>query len=172
MKTFLYVRGQPGVGKITVARELERDLGWRLYWFHDLKNAVYNIVQEHRISRLMDAITGPVARHLLEAGHDVIYVRPSPDVQTVNVMRQVVAEFPEYRFVVVRLVADYDTLLERATGRVDPYRITTKDDLDEYLADKTMADLDDEVVVPTEGLSAREVAEQVKQALEMEVGRP
>ena len=84
MKTFLYLRGNPGTGKITIARQLQQHLGWKIFWFHDLKNAVYNIVQEHRIPRLMDAITVPVIQHLLEKEEDIIYVRPSPDKETIE----------------------------------------------------------------------------------------
>src|SRR3989344_2348153 len=129
MKTFLYIRGNPGTGKITVARALQEKLGWRLFWLHDLKNAVYNIVQEHRIPRLMDEITVPVVRHLSEKGENIIYVRPSPEKETVENIHQTVQRYPEYRFCVVRLTAEYETVHYRVINRDDPYRITTKEAL-------------------------------------------
>ena len=165
MKTFLYIRGNPGTGKITIARQLQNKLGWKLFWFHDLKNAVFNIVQEHRIPRLMDELTVPVAKFLLAKGENVIYVRPSPDKETVENIRNTVAEYPEYKFAVVRLVADYDILHDRVTRREDPYRITTKEALDEYLGGRQVADVEGEIIIDTSKLKPEDVAEYLMKAL-------
>ena len=166
MKIFLYIRGNPGTGKITVARQLQEKLGWRLFWFHDLKNAVFNIVQEHRIPRLMDAITIPVLQHLLEKGENVIYVRPSPDKETIENVRQTVQLYPNYRFYLVQLTATYETILSRVINRDDPsYRIATKETLDKYLNERSVTALDGEHLVITDGLTAADVAKKVEEVL-------
>ncbi|MBI5138272.1 MAG: hypothetical protein HZA95_00550 [Candidatus Vogelbacteria bacterium] len=157
-KNFLYIRGNPGVGKITVARVLQKQMGWKLFWFHDLKNAIYNIVQEHRIPRLMDEVTVPVVRYMLEKGENIIYVRPSPDLKTVENIREAVQAYPEYTFHVVQLTAPYDVLHERVISREDPYRITNKKDLDAYMGERAMSSIDDEHCVATEGKTAEDVA--------------
>jgi len=161
MKTFLYIRGNPGTGKITLARLISEQMGWRLFWFHDLKNAVSDIVQERRISRLMDAVTIPVLEYLLEKGDDIIYARPSPDKESVEGILAAVASYPAYRFCVVRLVAEYETLHSRVINREDPYRINTKEALDEYLAEKSVMDITGEHIIATDGLTPEEVALKV-----------
>ncbi len=110
-KYFLYVRGNPGVGKITVARILEKELGWRVFWFHDVKNAVYNIVQEHRIPRLMDEVTAPIISRLLSKGDNIIYTRCSPDKETVDKVRSLVTSDASYTFLPILLTASYETCL-------------------------------------------------------------
>jgi DNA polymerase III delta prime subunit len=161
MSHFLYLRGTPGVGKITVARVLEADLGWRLFWFHDLKNAVVDIVKEHEIRGLMDSVSEPVMRYMMGQGHDVIFVRPSGGRKTIDGIRSIVHEYPQYVFHPVQLTATYDTLVERVTKRVDPYRISNQAGLDRYLERSESSKLDDEHVVPTDGLTPEQVAADV-----------
>lgn len=165
MSNFLYLRGNPGVGKITVARLLEEDLGWRVFWLHDLKNAVYMIVKTHRIPRLMDAVTTPVISHLLEQGADVIYVRPSPDRQTVEQVQQLVLQTPGYTFWPVQLTASRDTLVERVNQRDDPFRISNTADLDTYLQERPPAAIDGELVINTDSLTPQQTAEAIKRQL-------
>lgn len=166
MKYFIYLRGNPGVGKITVARILEDKLAWRVFWFHDLKNAVYNIVREHRIPRLMDDVTVPVIRHLLDKKDNIIYVRPSPDKETVQAIQQLFADNTDYTFVPIRLTASYDTLLTRATSREDPYRITDKKELDKYLREREVTPIDDEWVIDSDALTPDEVADVIVKRLD------
>jgi len=165
-KHFLYLRGSPGVGKITVARMIEKELGWRVFWFHDLKNAIYGIVQEHRIPRLMDEVTQPVLRHLLDKGENIIYVRPSPDRETVESVEKLLANKAGYTFHVVRLEASYEELLSRVSERDDPFRISDKKDLDDYLGSRKIADIPGEHVIQTDHLSAEAVAAKVVKLLQ------
>ena len=153
------------MGKITVARLLEADLGWKVLWFHDLKNAVYSVVKEHRIPRLMDEVTKPVIKHLLGQGDNIIYTRCSPDKETVDGVRDLVMAHGNYTFRPVLLTASYNTLLERVSDRDDPFRISSKQDLDGYINNRTTAKIDDELVINTDGLSPQQVAEQIKQAV-------
>ena len=166
MRTFIYFRGAPGVGKITVARLLQERIGWKLFWFHDLKNAVQRIVGEYRIPRLMDEVTIPVIRYLLAQRQNLIYVRPSSSLVGIEKIQQLVTTNLSYQFVVVRLEASYKTLQSRVTERSDPYRIDTQKKLDEYLANKSVADFPGEHRIDTDGLTANEVATQVEAILE------
>jgi broad-specificity NMP kinase len=161
MRHFLYIRGNPGVGKITVARILEKELGWKVVWFHDLKNTIYNIVKEHRIPRLMDEVTQPVIRHMLQKEESIIYTRCSPDRQTVEGIQKLVADNPDYKFTPILLTASYDTLVSRVSGRNDPFRISDKQDLDEYINSRPTAPIKGELVINTDGLSAAQVADKI-----------
>jgi broad-specificity NMP kinase len=165
MKYFLYIRGNPGVGKITVARILEKELGWKVLWFHDLKNAVFNVVKEHRIPRLMDEVTQPVIRYLLDTGENIIYTRCSPDKETVEGVKSVVASNPDYSFLPILLVAPYNTLLQRVSGRNDPFRINSKKDLDDYVNNRSTVGIEKELVIETDGLSPEQVAAKILKSL-------
>lgn len=169
-RIFLYLRGTPGSGKITIARILERRLGWKLFWFHDLKNSVYDIVKEHRIPRLMDDITQPIVTHLLLNLHNVIYVRPSPDEETIRKIQRTVCAHPSYSFLVIRLEASYDSLLARVTARRDPYRITAREDLDAYLTERVMAHIPEEHIVSTDELAPDEAADRIIEIIRRSAG--
>ena len=166
VKHFVYLRVKPATGKITTARILEKELGWKLFWFHDLKNAVYGIVKEHRIPRLMDELTNPVITYLLERGDDVIYVRPSPDKETVEAVHATLRAHPDYKLHVIRLEASYDMLLERAQQRDDPFRISNKTDLDEYIQSRQVVDVDGEHIIMTDGLSPEAIATKIRTIIE------
>lgn len=163
--TFLYLRGCPGSGKITVARVLERELGWRLFWIHDL-DGICRIVKNHRIPRLMDEITAPIVRHLLAESHNVIYVRPSRDAETVNRVREIVGA-SNHRFVLVRLTAAYHDLWRRVTTRPrNDFRVHDKAGLDEYLDSRPETPIDGEHVIDTGNRSPQMVAGEIRRILE------
>jgi dephospho-CoA kinase len=163
--TFVYLRGQPATGKITVARILEKQLGWKVFWFHELKNAVYDIVREHRIPRLMDELTQPILKFLLERGDNLIYVRPSPDKETVENIQALLSNFPDYRVVVIRLTASYDTLVQRATARQDEYRISTQEALDQYIQSRSETPVSGEYCIDTDGRSPEAIAQEIVQLI-------
>ena len=165
MKEFIYLRGNPGVGKITVARIIEKELGWKVLWFHDLKNAVYNAVKEHRIPRLMDEVTQPVIKHLLGQGENIIYTRCSPDKETVEGVKRTVASNPEYNFRPILLTASYDTLVQRVSERDDPFRISSKKDLDDYVNSRQTVGIEGELVIETDGLSPKQVAAKILESI-------
>lgn len=160
-KTFLYLRGQPATGKITVARILEKELGWKVFWFHELKNAVYDIVKEHRIPRLMDELTGPIIKFLLDRGDNLIYVRPSPDKDTIESVGFLLEEYPDYKMIVIKLTASYETLLQRAMSRDDEYRISTKEDLDAYIDSRLEAQFESEYVINTDDRLPEAIAKEI-----------
>ncbi len=166
-KHFVYLRGNPGVGKITVARILEGELGWKVLWFHDLKNAVYNVVKEHRIPRLMDEVTRPVIEHLLGQGENIIYTRCSPDKETVEGVKLAVESDPNYVFRPVLLTATYDTLLQRVLQRNDPYRIYNKQDLDDYVGSRQTIPIEGELIIATDDMTPQQVAMQVRKGLNL-----
>lgn len=165
-KHFIYLRGQPATGKITIARILEKELGWKVFWFHELKNAVYDIVKEHRIPRLMDDLTRPILQFLLERGDDLIYVRPSPDKETIESVNSLLQEYPDYDIKVVRLTATYETLLERVKNRKDEYRISTKEDLDEYVNSRPETPFPGEYSIATDGYTPEEIAKEIIKIIE------
>lgn len=160
-KYFIYLRGQPATGKITVARLLERELCWKVFWFHELKNTVYDIVKEHRIPRLMDELTSPIIRYILDKGENLIYVRPSPDKETIETVEHIIAEYPNYQSYVFRLTASYDTLVARANGRDDPYRISNQKDFDDYINSRNETDVTGEYAIDTTDLTPEQVTEQI-----------
>jgi broad-specificity NMP kinase len=160
-KHFLFLRGKPGVGKITVAKLIEKELGWKVFWHHDLKNAVYDIVKDHHTSRLMDELMVLVLKFMMERGDNIIFVRPSLERETVEVVAKVLGGNPDYEVHVVRLEASYDTLADRISGRDDPYRISNKKDLDDFFARKVVADIDGEHIIETDGLKPEDVAKKL-----------
>lgn len=168
MKKFIYLRGQPATGKITVARILESKLGYKVFWFHDLKNVVFDIVKEHRIPRLMDELTVPIIKYLVDRGDNLIYVRPSPEEETVQSVLVAVGDNNDYDISVVRLNASYKELLRRVEGRDDPYRISNKEDLDEYVNSRSVVDISGEIVIDTDGLSPEQVADEIIKLLGLE----
>jgi cytidylate kinase len=151
-KQFLLLRGEPCTGKITVARLLAARLGWHLFWFHD----VYR--ERETAPPSVDAEILPRLDALLKTGADILYVRPSRSRATVDRVRRLVAQYPDYRFRVIRLAATYETLCQRVSGRRDAHRISSVADLDAYQSERPLDRLADEVVVWTDNLTPEQVA--------------
>ena len=110
-RQLLYLFGEPGTGKITVARILQKRLGWKLFWLHDL-DKVCAIVDRYPLPRLMDKISLAVLEELMAEGQDLIYVRPSRDMQTREGVRDL-ADLNNYVTYSICLGALYDTLVDR-----------------------------------------------------------
>ncbi|MEK7105228.1 MAG: AAA family ATPase, partial [Patescibacteria group bacterium] len=135
MKHFLFIRGLPASGKITIARELEKQFGWRVLWIHGIKNAIWDVVKKHDLRQLMREVLDPIVRFMLEEKLDIIFVRTAMDRETIERVRAEVAKHPDYRFDLVTLLADKQTLLERAQSRpFDEHRPSDEKSLNEYLA--------------------------------------
>jgi rfaE bifunctional protein nucleotidyltransferase chain/domain len=140
MPNFLFLRGCPGSGKITVGRLLQRDLGWSLFWFHDLDRICVALGQHIRdVPELTNKIVGDVIEHMLANSKNIIFVRPASDWQSVESVRQQVVQHTKYRFHCVTLTAEYETLAKRVEtrdmrARKAGFHIRNREGLDEYLA--------------------------------------
>ena len=131
-RQLLYIFGEPGTGKITVARILQKRLGWRLFWLHDL-DLVSEIVGRYPLPRLMDRVSEAVLEELMSTGEDLIYVRPSRETKTRRGVAAICARH-DYTRIAVQLIAPYETLVERVTARGESrFRAGSKADLDRYL---------------------------------------
>jgi hypothetical protein len=165
-RVFVFLRGEPGVGKITVARLLSRDLpSWDLLWFHDFcrDEPAGGRASEDAERRVMAAVRESVGRR-----HDkrksVIYVRPARTAAAVNPVRAVAAS-ADYHFLPIRLTAEYATLCERIRGRAEQFRVSTPAELDKYRAGRVLETVPGEVVIATDDLSAGQVAGKVLAAI-------
>ena len=167
-RQLLYLFGEPGTGKITVARILQKRLGWKLFWLHDL-DKVCAIVDRYPLPRLMDKISLDVLEELMAEGQDLIYVRPSRDVQTREGVRDL-ADLNSYVTYSICLWASYDTLVDRIESRENgsALRISSKQGLDEYLSTRvpTLV-VASEYLVHTENCIAAEVADEILDSIQI-----
>ena len=164
-KQLLYLFGEPGTGKITVARILQERLGWRLFWLHDL-DPVCTIVGRYPLPRLMDRISVAVLEELMDAGESIIYVRPSRDRESVAGVLDL-AKAAGYGCYPIRLTAPYWTLVERVSSRgSSKFRIGGEEELDRYLDARpsTSACLASTSIY-TGHLTPEQVADEVQQHL-------
>lgn len=164
--TLLFLRGSPGVGKISVARILSERLGWKLLWLHDL-DPIWRIVGKHNDPRFIDQISTPVIHRLLSDHGNLIYVRPARDRESVERQRIATLRTIE-RFVVVRLTGTIETLLERVVGRIthSEFRIRTEAALTEYLEARPEEAYPGEHELATDGRRPGEIATIIQQILE------
>lgn len=166
-KRLLYTYGEPGTGKITVARILRKRLGWRLFWLHDL-DAVCAIVERYPLPRLMDRISLAVLEELMDDEQDIIYVRPSRDLDTVTKVLGL-AESKGYAVYLFQLWATHETLVERVTARVkSEFRVSSRADLNVYLSARppTSEWRRCDGFICTEDRTAEEVADEIQRLME------
>jgi broad-specificity NMP kinase len=161
-KVFLFIRGLPASGKISIAKKLEKKLGWKIIWLHSIKNAIFDIVKEHNLSELMRKVMEPITEYVLDSGNSIIFVRPATKTKTVLRMKKLVAKYPDYRFDLVTLVADQVELLKRARARKDPYRINNKTRLNEYMSRSgNIQPIKDELFIDTTNQSLKKTVDQI-----------
>ncbi len=160
---FLYLRGEPGTGKYTIAKLLQAELGWTLFWLHDL-DPIFEIVGNYRTPRLIDQVVSPILNNLLQSNKNIIFVRPSRDAESVRRVRDDVGDFPNYTFNLIQLTADYDTKVNRVCFREhkSKFRVSTRAQLAEYLCMRPNATIEGETLINTTGRIAKEVATQIK----------
>jgi hypothetical protein len=165
MPTLCYIRGEPGTGKDTVSSLLVRDLGWPRVWVHSF-DPVYAAIGEYKVPSLTDKLIRSTANHLMDAGRDLIVVRPSRQVWGMDGLRED-AERKRYTFVAVKLAADYKTLVTRVTRRwtESPFRLTTREALDEYRNSRKEEPFAGETVIDTTALTPEQVAGKIKELL-------
>ncbi len=165
MPTVLYLRGSPGSGKRTVADVLDRDLHWPVLWVHSF-DAVYRIIGEYKTPDLTDKLIRDVACHLMQRNRDFMVVRPSRQTWGMRGVAEEAKSF-DYTFVPVMLTASYATLLTRVTRRwsESPFRLTTKEALDEYLAARREEAWPGEHTIDTDKLTPEQVCGRIKELL-------
>lgn len=165
MPTCLYLRGAPGTGKRTCADLLERDLQWPVVWVHAF-DPIYKAIGEYKCPDLTDKLIRDVSSHLMERKRDFIVVRPSRQERGMNCVKAP-ATVHGYKFIAVQLIADYVTLCTRVTRRwhESEFRLTTKEALDEYLADRKAEPFDGEHIIDTTKMTPEQVAGKIKELL-------
>ncbi len=170
MPVCLYLRGVPGSGKYTVSRILERDLGWPRLWVHHF-DAVYRAIGDYKVPWMTDRLMAVVAIELMNRGKDFICVRPARQAVALSYIVQETNRFG-HDFIPVRLTASYETLVTRVErrrcGNESPFRLTSKEALDEYLDARPEQPFDGETVIDTDSLTPEQVADRIK----VLVGRP
>lgn len=164
MSTVLFLRGEPGAGKKTVADTLAADLGWPLVWLHSY-DEIFRTLGYVPGPELMDTILQPVAERLMADGRDFLFVRPARSAASVRGVH-LAAVARGCRFVVVRLTADRDTLARRVTERpASPFRVSTERDLDYQLLSRATEPYPGEHEICTTNETPEYVAWQVKRLL-------
>lgn len=167
MPVVVYIRGAPGTGKRTVADLLERDLKWPVLWVHHF-DAVYNAIGEYKAPSLTNKLMLATAQFMFERGKNFLVVRPSRDALSVRIMAVDSTRYRhQYKFIPVRLTASYRNLCTRVTRRwhESPFRLTTKEALDEYLDARPEQPFDGEHVIDTDNLTPEQVAGKIKELL-------
>lgn len=165
MPTVLYIRGSPGTGKRTIADIIERDLGWPVLWVH-LLDPVFHAIGQYKVPTLTDKLMRNVAGWLMKEHRDFMIVRPTRDARSLEGI-QAEAKSYDYTFLPVRLTASYATLCTRITRRwhESPFRLTTKEALDEYLNARPESEFPGEHVIDTDKLTPEQVAGRIKELL-------
>ncbi len=164
MPTVLYLRGEPGSGKKTVADILNRDRQWALCWLHSLDD-VYRIIGHHPPPAVMDAILRPVVNYLMWKKRDILFVRPARTRQSVESVAEA-AKCLGYKFICIRLTANYDTLLDRVCQREpNDFRVYDGEGLDNYLNARPLEEFPGEHTVNTDKLTPEDAAAQIRKLI-------
>lgn len=163
MKIFLFIRGMPGAGKISTARELESRLGWRIFWQHSIRDAIVDIVGDHFISELADEVMKPIIHFLLKQKDNVIFVRSDIDGKMAKYIAKFLKKINGYKLCFVSLTAEKDILLKRCLARSDHHRIPSKERFDKYLRSKPPLKrlYRDELVIDTTKIPVSQVADKI-----------
>ena len=170
MKHVLFVRGYPAVGKITTARSLEKELGWKVLWIHDIKNVIFNVIGDHNLRNLMKTVLEAILKELMERNENVIFVRTAMNNETVERVKQLVESQDDYDFQLVTLLASKETLLSRVASReTDLHRPSSQQELEMYLdrVPDHESFSDKEIVVDTDKLSVEGVTQQILSKLNL-----
>jgi cytidylate kinase len=155
----IYIRGDPGAGKITVGRMLSERLKWPLFWFHE-------VYQEAATNpELIDRLVEPRLRELLQKSDNAIYVRPSRLAASVAKVRAIADEC-SVDMEVVCLIAGKQQLIERVEGR-EPYanRIKNRAELKTYLQGRPLEHVYGELPIDTSLLTPDEVCRAIRELI-------
>jgi len=165
MPVALYLRGAPGTGKNTTARILERGLGWPRLWVHHF-DPLYRIVGDHRLPDLTDRLMRVAANYLMEQRRNLLVVRPSRQTRGMECVQDEAKKFG-YTFIAVRLTASYESMLARVQSRQNesPFRVNSKDGLDEYLNSRKEEEFANEIVISTDKMNPEEVAAKIRELI-------
>lgn len=165
MPTCVFIRGIPGTGKNTVSKLLERELQWPRIWVHSF-DEIYKAIGNYKCPDLTDRLIRDVSAYMMQQKRDFLIVRPSRTTWGMECIARE-ARYNGYKFVAVKLMASYDTMLARVANRPNesPFRLTTKEALDEYLSSRKEEAFAGEVVIETDGVTAEGVAARVKELL-------
>jgi shikimate kinase len=165
MPHVLYIRGCPGAGKHTVAKAVERLLGWPRLWSHHF-DPVYRIVGDHRVPGLTDKLMRVTASYFMDQKRSLIVVRPSRQTWGMECIQRDALE-RKYSFIPVRLTATYETMLARVESRQNesPFRVNTREGLDEYLNSRNEEVFPGENVIGTDMITAEEVAAKIRELI-------
>jgi hypothetical protein len=153
--TLLYLRGEPGSGKLTIATHLKLLLDWEHVWFHDL----YSLPNTDPVEIARRVLPG-LADHL-RWGKSLIFSRPSRLATTVECV-EVMARHCGYDVFVARLTASRETLLQRVEGRKKlDWRVSDEAGLDRYLHDGGAEAYLGERVYVNDGIEPFDLAERI-----------
>jgi shikimate kinase len=165
MPHVLYLRGCPGTGKNTIARILERELGWPRLWVHHW-DSLYRVIGDYKVPDLTDRLMRVAANYLMEQKRSLLVVRPSRQIRGMDCVREEGNKFG-YTFIPVRLTATYETMLARVESRQNesPFRVNTREGLDEYLNSRKEEEFIGESVIETDKMTAEEVAAKIRELI-------
>jgi len=173
----LFIYGPPAVGKLTIARELEKRTGYKL--FHNHVSAYFvKSVFEYGCESYFDLLQkirldmfGAAAQHDVSLITTFVYAPPDDDEFLAN-MVEAVEEWYGGEIIFIQLDADVNTLRRRVVedSRKEFQKIHTVEGLNECLERWELGvtvPYDNVLKIDTTGLSVDEVMEQINQQLSL-----